>query len=262
MLWVWVSQPGSSTEQPNPQIPDITSSSRPGPSASPSPSFLSPLWGQGRDSGLAQFRKDHPTHQGLTHSRAGLSGRPHPHVKASDKGAQGPAEARVPPTGNICKAFMTNEETETYSTLASTFPEAKCRLYVWGKGPQPLVILLVGADSKAIPEKDPGKNTACMPARPDHHVWLPESNSLDTPLRLSSAWKFSGPFGLDLPWATAACQQPTLWLGGPSLGRRMSGQEVPAPFFNPQASWRYQARRLASPTLGTKFALSPTDTSD
>lgn len=85
---MWVSQPGSSTEQPNPQIPDITSSSRPGPSASPSPSFLPPLWGQGRDSGLAQFRKDHP-HQGLTHSRAGLSGRPHPRAKNADKGARG-----------------------------------------------------------------------------------------------------------------------------------------------------------------------------
>ena len=111
LAWVWVSQPGSSTEQPNPQIPDITSSSRPGPTASPSPSFLPPLWGQGRDSGLAQFRKDHPTHQGLTHSRAGLSGWPHPQVKAADKGGQGPAGAsRVPPKGNICRAFLTNEE--------------------------------------------------------------------------------------------------------------------------------------------------------
>lgn len=61
---MWVSQLGSSTEQPNPQIPDITSSSRPGPTASPSPSSLPPLWGQGRDSGLVQFRKDHHTHQG------------------------------------------------------------------------------------------------------------------------------------------------------------------------------------------------------
>lgn len=79
------------------------------------------------------------------------------------RGQQGP---EYPQTSNICKAFMTSEETETYSTLASTFPEGKCRLYVWGKGPQPLVILLVGADSKAIPEKDPGKNTASMHACP------------------------------------------------------------------------------------------------
>lgn len=53
VLQMGVSQPGSSTEQPNPQIPDITSFSRPGPTASPSPSYLPLLWGQGRDSELA-----------------------------------------------------------------------------------------------------------------------------------------------------------------------------------------------------------------
>lgn len=50
MLQMWVSQPESSMEQPNPQIPDITSFSKPGPTASPSPSYLPLLWGQGRDS--------------------------------------------------------------------------------------------------------------------------------------------------------------------------------------------------------------------
>lgn len=134
---------------------------------------------------------------------------------------------------------------------------------MWGKGPQPLVILLVGADSKAIPEKDPGKNPACVPARPDHHVWLPESNSLDTPLRLSSGWKFSGPFGLDLPWATAACQQPTMWLGGPSLGRRMSGQEVPAAFFTPpRPVGDTKLEGWPHPLWAQSLLLSPTDTND
>lgn len=50
VLQMWVSQPESSMEQPNPQIPDITSFSKPGPTASPSPSYLPLLWGQGRDS--------------------------------------------------------------------------------------------------------------------------------------------------------------------------------------------------------------------
>lgn len=43
-----VSQPEGSTEQPNPQIPDVTSSPRLGPIASPSPSLPTPRWGQGR----------------------------------------------------------------------------------------------------------------------------------------------------------------------------------------------------------------------
>lgn len=126
MLWVWLSQPWSSTEQPNPQSPDITSSSRPGPTASPSPSFLPPCWGQGRGSGLAQFRKDHPTHQGLTHSRAGLSGWPHPHIKAlltkEPRGQQGP---ECPQQATSVRPSLPTKETKTSTTLASTFPEGR-----------------------------------------------------------------------------------------------------------------------------------------
>lgn len=69
-----------------------------------------------------------------------------------------------------------------------------------------------------------------MPACPGHHVWLPQTCSLDIPLRLSSAGKFSGPSGLGLPWVS--CQQlPAYSMAGWAfLGRRISGQEVPAPF--------------------------------
>lgn len=75
MLWMWVSQPGSSTEQPNPQIPDITSFSRPGPTASPSPSSLPPLWGQGRDSeraGWPNLKKTTPPIRAPFQGRAQL----------------------------------------------------------------------------------------------------------------------------------------------------------------------------------------------
>lgn len=42
----------------------------------------------------------------------------------------------MPPTGNICKAFIASEKTKPYTTLASTFPEGgrNRRMDVWGKG--------------------------------------------------------------------------------------------------------------------------------
>lgn len=90
-----VSQPKGSTEQPNPPGPDVTSSPRPGPAASPSPSLLPVFRGQHRRRGLAQLCKDHPTLQppgvgslGPT-PRLGFTGSPTP-TPGSRQGNPGP----------------------------------------------------------------------------------------------------------------------------------------------------------------------------
>lgn len=96
-----MSQPEGSTEQPNPQVPDITSSPRPGPTASPSPSLPHSMLGSGERKGAspAQKRPPHtPTHQGLG---------PNPGMGS----ASGPTHMlglltrkpglRLPPTGHI-----------------------------------------------------------------------------------------------------------------------------------------------------------------
>lgn len=56
---VGVSQPEGSNERPNPQVSDITSSPRPGPTASPSPSLLPGVRGEG-GAGLTQKRPPYP----------------------------------------------------------------------------------------------------------------------------------------------------------------------------------------------------------
>lgn len=53
---VGVSQPEGSNKQPNPQVSDITSSPRPGPTASPSPSLL----GSGEREELTSSEKPTP----------------------------------------------------------------------------------------------------------------------------------------------------------------------------------------------------------
>lgn len=89
-------------------------------------------------------------------------------------------------------------------------------MYVWGKGPRLLVTLLVGADSKTAPGKDPGKSAVCMPACSGHHVQLPQRCSHDTPSPAEQCWEILRPLWARLALGflpTAACLHH--WLGGP-----------------------------------------------